>query len=98
LKLLNLIYLNIKKYEELDFFDILNVPEDFGPDLHPHLDRYPHPDSHPDPLVRGTDPRIRIRVRIRIKMSQILNTVTGMFFEVVLKFNFASNLRLKDNR
>jgi len=30
----------------------------------------PHPD--PDPLVRGTDPRIRMR--IRTKMSRILNT------------------------
>jgi hypothetical protein len=34
------------------------------------------PDPHPDPLDRGTDPRIRIRIRIRIrtKMSRIHNT------------------------
>jgi hypothetical protein len=30
------------------------------------------PDPHPDPLVRGMDPKIRIR--IRKKMSQISNT------------------------
>jgi hypothetical protein len=30
------------------------------------------PDSHPDPLVRGMDPRIRIR--IHTKMSLIRNT------------------------
>jgi hypothetical protein len=30
------------------------------------------PDSHPDPLVSGTDPRIRIHFRILIKMSCIL--------------------------
>jgi hypothetical protein len=29
------------------------------------------PDPHPDPLLRGTDPRIRIRIRIRTKMSRI---------------------------
>ncbi len=32
------------------------------------------PDPHPDPLVKGTDPRIRIRTRIRTKMSRISNT------------------------
>ncbi len=32
------------------------------------------PDPHPDPLVKGTDPRIRIRIRIRIKISRIRNT------------------------
>jgi hypothetical protein len=31
------------------------------------------PDPHPDPLVRGSDPRIRIQ--IRTKMSRIRNTV-----------------------
>ncbi len=34
-------------------------------------------DPHPDPLVRGTDPRIRIRIRIRTKMSLIPNN--GIF-------------------
>jgi hypothetical protein len=28
------------------------------------------PDPHPDPLVRGTDSRIRIRIQIRTKMSR----------------------------
>jgi hypothetical protein len=32
------------------------------------------PDPHSDPLVRGTDPRIRIRIRIRTKISRIPNT------------------------
>ncbi len=32
------------------------------------------PDPHPDPLVRGKDPRIRIRIWIRTKMSRIHNT------------------------
>jgi hypothetical protein len=32
------------------------------------------PDPHPDPFVRGTDPRIRIRIRIRTKMSRIPST------------------------
>jgi hypothetical protein len=32
------------------------------------------PDPRPDPLVRGTDPRIRIHIRIRTKMSWIPNT------------------------
>jgi hypothetical protein len=31
-------------------------------------------DPEPDPLVKGTDPRIRIRIRIRTKMSRIHNT------------------------
>jgi hypothetical protein len=32
--------------------------------------------SHPDQLVRGTDPRIRIRIRICTKMSRIPNTAS----------------------
>ncbi len=36
-------------------FFILKVTEDFGTD--------PHPDLHPDPLAKGTDPRIWIRIR-----------------------------------
>jgi hypothetical protein len=48
------------------FFFIVEVTEDFVTDPHPH------PDSHLDPLLRGTDPRIRIR--IRTKMSRIWNT------------------------
>ena len=32
------------------------------------------PDPHPDPLVRGTDPRVQIR--IRSKMSRIPNTAS----------------------
>jgi hypothetical protein len=32
-------------------------------------------DPHPDPFVRGTDPRIRIRIRIRTNMSRIRYTV-----------------------
>ncbi len=39
---------------------ILKVTEDFGTD--------------PDPLVRGTDPRIQIRIRILTKMSGIQNS------------------------
>jgi hypothetical protein len=31
------------------------------------------PDLHPDPLVKGTDPRIRNSIRIRTKMSRINN-------------------------
>ncbi len=42
-------------------FCILKVTEDFGTD----------PNPHPDPLVRGTDKRIRICT----KMSRIRNTV-----------------------
>jgi hypothetical protein len=42
----------------MDFFCILKYTEDLGTD------------PHPDPLVRGADPRIRIRT----KMSQIRNT------------------------
>jgi hypothetical protein len=44
------------------FFFILKVTEDFGTDL------------HPDPLIKGTDPRIRIRIKIRTKMLRIRNT------------------------
>ncbi len=32
------------------------------------------PVPHPDPSVRGTDPRIRIRIRIRTKLSRVRNT------------------------
>jgi hypothetical protein len=32
------------------------------------------PNPHPDPLVRGTDPRIRIHIRIRTQVSRIANT------------------------
>jgi hypothetical protein len=45
---------------KIDFLCILKVTEDFDTD----------PDPHPDPLVRGTDPRIRIRT----KKSRIRNT------------------------
>jgi hypothetical protein len=31
-------------------------------------------DLHPDPVDRGTDPRIRIRIRIRTRMARIHNT------------------------
>jgi hypothetical protein len=48
------------------FFFILNVTEDFGADLHAH------PDA--DPLVRGTDPRIRIQTKI----SRIRNTEANL--------------------
>ncbi len=34
------------------------------------------PDAYLDPLIRGTDPRIRILIRIRIKVSRIHNTGT----------------------
>ncbi len=38
----------------------------------------------PDPLDRGTDPRIRIGIRIRTKMQRIQNTAFyGTFFKVV---------------
>jgi hypothetical protein len=53
-----------------NFFCILKVTEDFGIDT----DVGPFPDRHKDPLVRGTDPRIRIRFRIRIRMLRIRNT------------------------
>jgi hypothetical protein len=43
---------------KINLFYILKVTEDFGTD------------PHPDPSVRGTDPRIRIRT----KMSRIRNT------------------------
>jgi hypothetical protein len=36
--------------------------------------KYHDPDPHPDPLVRGMDPRIQIRIRIHTKMSWIRNT------------------------
>jgi hypothetical protein len=42
--------LNITKFEKNRFFCILKVTDNFGTDPHPH----------PDPLVEGTDPRIRI--------------------------------------
>jgi hypothetical protein len=38
------------------------------------------PDLHPDPLVRGTDPRILIR--IRTKMSRIRNTAENTVINV----------------
>ncbi len=57
------------KYAKKKFFCILKVTEDFGIDP----DMGPFPDPHPDPLVRGTDPRIRIRFRIRIRMLRIRN-------------------------
>jgi hypothetical protein len=37
---------------------------------------------HPDPLVRGMDPRFRIRIWIRIKISWIRNT--GAVFSMLL--------------
>ncbi len=40
----------MKKYKENKYFCILIVTEDFGTD--------------PDPLISGTDPRIRIRTKI----------------------------------
>ncbi len=40
------------------------------------------PDPHPDPFVRGMDPRIRMRIQIRIKMSLIHNTVT--YYRILL--------------
>ena len=43
------------KYEKNKFSCFLKVTEDFG------TDPDSHPDPHSDPLVRGTDPRIRIR-------------------------------------
>ncbi len=48
--------------EKIDVICILKVTEDFGTD------------PYPDPLVRGTDPRIRIRIQIHTKMSRIGNT------------------------
>jgi hypothetical protein len=33
-------------------------------------------DPHPDPLVRGTDPRIRTCIQIHTKMSRIPNTAS----------------------
>ncbi len=42
----------LNKMKKKRLFCILKVTEDFGTD----------PDPHPDPLVRGTDPRIRIRI------------------------------------
>jgi hypothetical protein len=42
------------------------------------------PDPHPDPLVRGTDPRIRIRIHIRTQMSRIPNT--GISFNLFFFF------------
>jgi hypothetical protein len=41
------------------------------------------PDPHPDPLVRGMDPRIQIRIRIHTKMSWIRNTVT-LYIQYIL--------------
>ncbi len=35
------------------------------------------PDLEPEPLLKGTDPRIRNRIRIRTNMSLIRNTVTS---------------------
>ncbi len=52
----------LNKMKKKRLFCILKVTEDFGTD----------PDPHPDPLIRGTDPRIRIQ--IRTKMSRIRNT------------------------
>jgi hypothetical protein len=39
-----------------------------------HLKRRKEQDPDSDPLVKGTDPRIRIRIRVRTKMSRIRNT------------------------
>ncbi len=47
----------MEKYEKLIFLSILKVNEDFGTDPHPH----------PDPLVRGTDPRNQILIQIHNK-------------------------------
>jgi hypothetical protein len=53
------------------FFCILKVSEDFGTD------------PHQDPLVRGTDPRIRIRIRILPKChgsgTPLFSTGTEVF-------------------
>ncbi len=35
--------------------------------------------TDPDPLVRGSDPRIRICIRILTKMSRIRNTASGHY-------------------
>jgi hypothetical protein len=53
-----------KKYEKNNFIFILKVTEERTKEWDSELD----PD--PDPLVRGTD----LRIRIRTKMSRIPNT------------------------
>ncbi len=51
------------------------------------------PDSHPDPLVKVGDPRIRILIRIHTTMSQIRNTglttnfPPHLFYPVALPHN-----------
>jgi hypothetical protein len=40
------------------------------------------PDPHPDPLVRGADPRILIRTRIRTKMIPNTAYSTGSSFQL----------------
>ncbi len=42
----------------------------------------------PDPLDRGTDPRIGIRIQIRTKMSRIRNTATNDLSLFALRFLF----------
>jgi hypothetical protein len=48
------------------------------------------PDPHPDPFVRGTDPRIRIR--IRTKMSRIPSTRHQFDAEPGPTFHFDADL------
>jgi hypothetical protein len=71
-----------KKYEKIDFVGILKATEDFGMDQHPH----------PDPLVRGTDPRIRIRIRIRTKMLQFRTLLSANH----TSYKAQSIMRIKD--
>ncbi len=61
--------------KEIDLFCVLKVTEDFGTA------------PHPDPLIRGTDPRIRIliRKRIRTKISRIRNIASS-----IIPFSFPS--------
>jgi hypothetical protein len=67
---------NMKKKK---IFFILKVTEDFGTD----------PDPHPDPLVRGTDPRIRIRIRAKMSRIRITEKNIG-------SFNFCSSHLLEN--
>ena len=49
-----------------------------------------HPDTNRDPIVRGTDPRIRIRIRIRTKVSRIRNTAWSIIILIQKRANICA--------
>ncbi len=72
-------------WKKKHFFNILKVTEERSSDTELEPD--------PEPLVRGTDPRIRIQ--IRTKMAQIGTDPQHWFFDITalfLRSNFLTDL------